>query len=215
MSSSALRRVRFAVGTALLFVAAPLLRAQQPSPAQGTRQLQTADLKTWNTIRQSAVSSDGKWFAYVLAPNEGTGSVVLRSTGTDGKETKYPIGEPPSGRGGIGGGSALSFSGDSRWLAFTIYAAASNGRAGRGGRGAGRGARGMGDSTPVATPAQNRTALINLSTGEKKEFDAVRRFEFNGDAPSWIAMQSFPPSGQSAAERTSGSDLVLYKLATA
>ncbi len=212
MSSSTLRRTRVVADIAMLFVVAPLVGAQQSSPAQGTRQLQPADLKAWNTIRQSSLSNDGKWFAYVLAPNEGNATVILRSTGADGKETKYPIGEAPSGRGGVGGG-AVTFSGDSHWLAFTIYPAASTGRAGRGGRGAGRGARGGGDSASAA-PVQNKMALVNLATGEKKEFDAVRRFEFNGDTPAWIAMQSFAPSGQSAAERTSGSDLVLYKLAT-
>ena len=34
--------------------------------------------------------------------------------------------------------------------------------------------------------------LVNLATGEKKEFDKVRRFAFNGDKPTWVAMQSFP-----------------------
>src|SRR5215211_3274552 len=80
-------------------------------------------------------------------------------------------------------------------------------------------------------PAQNKLGLVNLSTGEKKEFDRVRRFAFNGDKPTWIAMQSFPEaaSGNAGAQggaagrgaaggadsaRVQGTDLVLYGLTT-
>ena len=41
------------------------------------------------------LSNDGRWFAYQHAPNEGDAEVVLRSM-QDGKETRIPIGEPPS-----------------------------------------------------------------------------------------------------------------------
>ena len=214
MSSSILRRVRVALGGSLLFIAAPALGAQQSPAPHATRQLQAADLKAWNTIRQSELSNDGKWFAFVLAPNEGNATVIVRPTATDGKELKVPIGEPPSatGRGGAAGGG-LAFSADSRWLAFTIYPAASTERAARGARGgAGRATRGNGDA--AATPQQNKMALVNLATGEIKQFDAVRRFEFDGDQPSWIAMQGFPAAGETGPERTSGSDLVLFKLST-
>ena len=77
------------------------------------------------------LSNDGAWFAYVVAPNEGDAMVVVRSTAADGKELKFPVGEIPSGaagRGGAAGGDAaatLAISGDSHWVAFTIYPAAS------------------------------------------------------------------------------------------
>ena len=48
---------------------------------------------------------------------------------------------------------------------------------------------------PRLRPTQNKMALVNLATGEKKEFDKVRRFAFNGDKPTWIAMQSYPEAG--------------------
>src|SRR6266567_2624457 len=54
--------------------------AQQPATSPGaTKQLQPADLKTWKSIRQAALSNDGAWFAYVVAPNEGDASLVIRS----------------------------------------------------------------------------------------------------------------------------------------
>ena len=74
MSLAPARRPQIAlVLVALIVAAAPLLQAQQPAAARGpTRQLQPADLKAWKNIRTPALSNDGKWFAYVLAPNEAT-----------------------------------------------------------------------------------------------------------------------------------------------
>ncbi len=224
--------------------AAPAVSAQTATAAsnvqRATKQMQPADLKGWKSIRQSVLSNDGKWFAYVLAPNEGEATLIVRSTGADGKEMKYPIGEAGGAGGGRGGppgadggaGASLAISPDSRWVAFTIYPAAAAGRAGgRGGAGrggAGRGAPGAG-SDQAAAPAQNKMGLVNLATGEKKEFDRVRRFAFNGDKPTWIAMQSFPEQpaaggggaatggaagAGAAAARPLGTDLVLYNLSS-
>jgi dipeptidyl aminopeptidase/acylaminoacyl peptidase len=197
--------------------------------AGGTRQLEAADLKGWKSIRQSALSNDGAWFAYVVSPNEGDATLVIKATGADGKELTFPVGEIPSGAAGRGGAagadvatSTLAISGDSKWVAYTIYPAASAAR-GTGGRGRG-GARGGGSAqaTPAA-PAQNKLGLINLATGEKKEFDRIRRFAFNGDKPTSIAMQTFPEApadttagrgGRGAPGRPEGTDLILYRLGT-
>ena len=219
--------------------------AQQPatrSVSDPTKQLQPADLKAWKTIRTSVLSNDGKWFAYVLAPNEGDASVVIRSTGTDNKEWSFPIGSSDAaGRGGGGGrggpapeaGGPLSISADSRWVAFTVYPPSTTGRGGRGG--AGRGGRGGGgaqtDAATQAAAPQNKLALVNLATGEKKEFDRVRRYAFNGDKPTWLAIQAPAEApaanatptggtrgaggaGTATAGRAEGTDLLLYNLAS-
>lgn len=201
--------------------------ARAQSAARPSKQMTPADLKDWKTIRNASLSNDGKWFAYVLAPNEGNAEVVVRSI-PDGKETKYPMGDPSGvggGRGGPPGGDPngpVVISGDSKWIAFTVYPAAATAGAGRGGRGAG-GARGAapGASAPGA-PAQNKLALVNLASGEKREFERVRRFGFNGDKPTWLAMQSYAPpaaaganaggTAPAAAPNGSGTDLVLYNL---
>jgi dipeptidyl aminopeptidase/acylaminoacyl peptidase len=230
------------VGAVLVFSSLSTAHRQLVAQApRATRQMQPADLKAWKSIRQSVLSNDGKWFAYVLAPNEGDATLIIRSTGADAKEMKYPIGEAGGAGGGRGGppgadggaGQSLAISADSRWVAFTIYPAASAGRAGgRGGAGrggAGRGGSGTGGGQDqAAAPAQNKMGLVNLATGEKKEFDKVRRFAFNGDKPTWVAMQSFPEqpapaaggnaaggNAAAAAARTQGTDLVLYNLSTA
>ncbi len=183
--------------------------------------MQPADLKAWKTIRQTVLSNDGKWFAYVIAPNEGDAAVVVRSTGADAKEMKFPIGAA-AGAGGAGGGrggaaganSPLQISGDSRWVAFIEYpsTAAANGRGGRGGAAAGRGAAAGGAAGgAAAAPAQNKLALLDLTTGTKKEFDRVRSFAFNGDKPTYVAMQGYAPQ-PAPTPRTEGTDLVLYNL---
>ncbi|HVX41319.1 MAG TPA: prolyl oligopeptidase family serine peptidase [Gemmatimonadaceae bacterium] len=222
------RRLSIIGAPVLFLIVAQSVSAQQPA-SHPTRQMQPADLKAWNTIRQSALSNDGRWFAYVLAPNEGDASVIVRSTAADGKEMKFPIGNASGGAGGRGGpggfgggASALAISGDSKWVAFTIYPKAPPAN----GRGAGRGGRGAGAPNGGA-PAQNKLGLVNLATGAELEFDRVRRFAFNGDTPNWIAMQSYPeqPSGDAAngargaapaaaaGSRAAGTDLLLYNLA--
>ena len=244
-------RTRFAALATMLVAFTGSAGAQAASGP--TKQLEPSDLKAWKTIRQSALSPDGKWFAYVIAPNEGNATLVLRSTGTDAKETKFPIGEAGGGRGAGGApgadaggaGASLAISGDSKWLAFTIYPASTAGQSGRAGRG-GNGARGGATQQPggaaAAGPQQNKLGLVNIATGEKKEFDRVRRFAFNGDKPTWLAMQSYPETspatgdaaatapagrggrggrggapadagGAAPAGRAEGTDLVLYSLA--
>jgi dipeptidyl aminopeptidase/acylaminoacyl peptidase len=240
----AIRYSLFAV-LALPLTAGAQQAAQPPaSVASGAKQMQPADLKGWTSIRQTVLSNDGKWFAYVVGPNEGEQRVVIRSTAEAGKELSFSIGEPPAaggGRGGppdgAGGGSPLVITPDSKWAAFTVYPPRPNrgGAAGRGGRG---GAGGSGGAAPAGqqpatggagggTTTFNKMALVNLATGEKKEFEKVRRFAFNGDDPTWVAMQSYPDApdpnaaaasggrgGAPAATRSEGTDLVLYKLSS-
>jgi len=80
MSFATARRPQLVVAlVALIVAAAPLTHAQQATAARGpTRPMQPADLKAWKNIRTPALSNDGKWFAYVLAPNEGDASVIIR-----------------------------------------------------------------------------------------------------------------------------------------
>src|SRR5690349_22338926 len=128
MRSDSLPHLRL-VGAGL--VISPLLGVRHELAAQApraTKQMQPADLKAWKSIRQSVLSNDGKWFAYVLAPNEGNAEVIIKSTGSDGKEMKFPIGDasaggrggPPPGFDGGGANASLAVSGDSKWVAFTV-----------------------------------------------------------------------------------------------
>ena len=183
------------------------------SPAQtATRPLTTPDIQAWKTIRSQSVSNDGKWLAYQLAPNDGDAEVVLRSIG-ESRELRFQIGEPVAPTGGPPGAQAIAnapvvIAATSRFAAFTVYPTAK-------------------DAKRLKTqrrPLFNKLGLVNLATGDKKEFDKVRRFAFAGEQAGWIAMQGYPadagatapaPGGASAVpNRTEGTDLLLYNLTT-
>ena len=166
--------------------------AQQTSP----KILDASDLAFWKSIRGATVSNDGKWFGYVLAPNEGDGDVVIRPTAAAAREWRFPIGEPtvvpfnpfdPGAR-----STTLTLSGDAKWAAFTTYPTA-------------------GDAKKLKKdkkPLQNGLTVVTLATGEKRDFDRIQRWSFAGDAPNWVAMKRYPAEGATAA------DLILLDLRT-
>ncbi|MGV3707331.1 MAG: prolyl oligopeptidase family serine peptidase [Gemmatimonas sp.] len=217
---------------------APALPAQTGAPAQnvsrtttgGGRPITPTDIKNWNSVRQSAVSNDGKWFAYTSGPTEGDVTLVLRSTAQGATETRTPVGAT---------GGSIQMSGDSKWMGYLVTAprpatGAAAGAGGRGGRGGAPGAgRGAADSTQTGNTAAadrnaNKFVLVNLANGERKEFNGIRRFSFNSDEnPTWIVMQAGGAAGGggggrggalgdllAAAASAGGADLMLYNLAT-
>ncbi|NBW66842.1 hypothetical protein EBR44_13915, partial [bacterium] len=104
-------------------------------PASAGRQLTLNDMLTWKGIRSPALSNDGKWFAYTIAPNEGDADVVIRPTSAGGKEWRFPVGDATGG-GGRGGAGGVGISGNNKWAAFLVNpSGAAAGRGGRGGRG--------------------------------------------------------------------------------
>ena len=205
----------------------------------GGRTITPTDIQNWNSIRGSSLSNDGKWFAYTVGATESDLTLVLRSTVPGAVETRIPVGAT---------GGSMQMSGDSKWMGYLVTAnrppvggaggrADGGGRAGGGG-GGGRGGVGGGaaDSTPGANAAADRHAnkfvLMNLATGEKKEFNGIRRFSFNtDDNPTWVVMQAGGGGGGgggggragapanigdllAAAASAGGADLMLYNLAT-
>src|SRR5690606_32656822 len=118
-----LRAASFLV--AATFVAGTALDAQLPTRTDastasastdgGARALRTLgleDLLSWKSIRFPTFSNDGRWMAYVLAPNEGDAEFVVRATTEGAAETRIPIGEAPSG---FGGAAGVAISGNNRW----------------------------------------------------------------------------------------------------
>ncbi|MFP5355280.1 MAG: hypothetical protein ACLGIK_09025, partial [Gemmatimonadota bacterium] len=183
-------------GLGLLCVAALLWPA--PTRAQGAvgaatpaaraalRELDPSDLAFWKNIRNAATSFDGRWFAYLLAPNEGDAEVVIRPTAAGGKEWRFPVGEPPEAAGPFGaqGEPPLAISGDGRWAVFTNYPKSAEARKLRKER----------------KPLQNGATLVNLATGERRDFDKVRRAVFASERPNWLVMQRYNAEGANSAE---------------
>ena len=165
------------------------------SPA-ALKQLDPADLAFWKNVRFTALSNDGKWFAYQLTPNEGDAEVVVRPT-AEGEERRFKIGEPPPPAGGFGGGGNTSvvISDDGKWLGFFKYPTAADAKKLRK------------DKKPV----QSGVVVVNLATGETREFDKMRRFSFAPKQSNWLAIQRYAAEGAPAG---AGADLLLVDVRT-
>ncbi|HSL70763.1 MAG TPA: hypothetical protein VK864_11015, partial [Longimicrobiales bacterium] len=121
---------------------------QQPTStavkaANGKKPLTLADYGRWNRIQSTALSDDGKWFAYAYTPNDGDGTLYVRLIDGD-KVHSFPR------------GTGAVFSDDSKWVAFFVTPP----RSGRGGGGRRGGGPGPGNAQE---PAPNRALfLLNL-----------------------------------------------------
>ena len=226
------RRTRLVLSIAVLALA-PLFGPAASMQQAPRRAIEVEDVIAWKSIGSTVLSSDGQWFGYRLAPQEGDAEVVLKRVRAD-KELRFPIGEQPQGEGGGGGGrggaaagpgtASLAFSEDGKWAAFTTYpthAAALRLKRQR-------------------RPIQSSVTLVNLATEEKKEYPKIRRFTFSGESSDWIALHRYGPDapgggaaaaaapagrgggrggaaaagGEGAAsERARGTDLILRDLA--
>jgi dipeptidyl aminopeptidase/acylaminoacyl peptidase len=185
--------------------------------AGAQKAIQLPDILSWKRIVNPLISGDGQWFAYKLTPNEGNSEVVIRSL-KDGKETRFPIGEQPRLDLGFGGPPPppphdLQISEDSKWVAFLVYPTAKEAKA----------------LKKQHKPAESKLMLVELATGNKKEFAKIRRFAFGGEKSAAIAMHRFAqtpsspaavpaaPSGPSGAQanedRPQGADMIVYNLA--
>jgi len=208
------RASRIVVSALVLAFLPVQLAAQQVRPATDTRAgakvLDPGDLANWKSIRATASSLDGGVFAYQLTPNEGDAEVVIKIV-ADVKEMRFPIGELPGfGGGGPGGpqlGSALAVSGDGKWVTFLKYPLAKDAKRLRKER----------------KPIQASVVIIDLSTGKTREFERVRRFAFDGEKPTIVALHRYAdtpaPTPQAAgatpaaaAPASSAADLLIVQL---
>ena len=153
--------------------------------------LSYADAETWKSIRGTALSGDGKWFACRIGSTNGEGEVILRSV-ADGKETKFPAGNAGS----------HEFSFDSKWFAFAANPPAPKGPF-------------------AGPRPKSKIVLINVATGEKTEFEGMQSFAFSGEASTHIAFRKSPetpaplPAGGTPPPPPTftGTDLILRELA--
>ena len=163
-----------------------IVEPKQPVPLE-----EINDILAWKSIRSPVLSNDGKWFAYRVAPTEGDGEVIIKEL-TGEKEHTFPVGAGP--RSAFG---EIAFSEDSVWAAFTIYPTREEAKT----------------LSKQKKKAYNKSALINLVSGEKIEFEKVQRFDFSGENPSSIVFHKYQPEGQAReTEKWSGSNLILYDL---
>ncbi|MFB3852339.1 MAG: prolyl oligopeptidase family serine peptidase [Vicinamibacterales bacterium] len=211
--------------TLLLFVAIAAFSLQDSGPpkalrAAEPRAMELSDILAWKSIGATALSNDGQWFAYRVSPLDGDSEVMIRQTRGD-KEYRFPIGDlrggGAAGPAGGAGGADPAFSGDAKWLAFSVAPTKKEAAQLRRQR----------------RPVQNKVSLVELATGKETRIEKIRRFAFSGEKGTWIALHRYGadvPSGTPAAggasvpagggagsaasERPRGSDLILHELAT-
>ncbi len=199
---------RALVALPLVFVITVLvpLAAQQ---AADKRPMALGDILSFRAMSTTAMSNDGRWFAYRVAPLEGDSEVVVRST-TGGQEYKFEVGQ---------GGTPMSFSDDSQWFAVGTSLTRAEAEAARRAR----------------RPVQNSTLIVNLATGDKITVPKIRRFSFSGEMGGWIALHRYgadatpgaaaaggggrgggaPAAGNAPRDtRPRGTDLILRELKT-
>ena len=193
-----MKKTKWALAVALmLLLAIPSFSYQEEqkeqAEPQAPRPIGLKDILAWKNIRNSVISNDSQWMAYMLSPTKGDSEVIVRQTLGE-KEYKFPVGE-------VSGFSfgGLAFSEDSKWLAFMIYPDEKEAKA----------------LKKQKKTAYNKVGLLNLSSGEKVEFEKTKSFEFSGERSKWIALHRYPPESQAKEkEKWNGSDLILHELAT-
>ncbi len=151
------------------------------------RPIEIADILAWKHIDSLAFSDDGQWFAYSVTSRKGFRQMVIRKI-KEKKEYRFPT-----------DASGLSFSGDSRWVAFTIRPEEKETKR----------------LLKEKKKAYNKVGLVNLASGEKIEFEKIQRFSFSGEKSTYLALYCYPPQTQEKEEKTSkGSSLILHELET-
>ena len=90
------RRPRFLLAIAVL-VAGPYLVPAATQQAESTRSttkrsIEIEDVIAWKSIGSTVLASDGQWFGYRLAPQEGDAEIVLKRVRAE-KEWRFPAGE--------------------------------------------------------------------------------------------------------------------------
>lgn len=183
-------RVAAIAAATFFMVSAPAVRANAQEAAtkastNGRKVLTLGDYGRWNRITSTALSPDGEWFAYALAPNDGDATLYVKQL--DGN-TSYSQKR----------GTGAAFSDDSKWAVYFVGAEQGGGRGGRSGGAAGGGGGAAG----------RMLYLLNLTNGAKDSIPGVSSFRF-AEGSGFLAVKKPKPAGQNTHE---GTDLILRDL---
>jgi dipeptidyl aminopeptidase/acylaminoacyl peptidase len=152
--------------------------AQQTS----RRPLTHADYDSWRSIQGQRLSRDGRFLAYVLAPQDGDGEIVVRELAS-GKEYRHPRGaqpvnvlppptpgvpQPPQQT------PAPVFTADSRFVIFQIQPSKAETEAAK-----------RAKKKPEEMP-KNAVGIMNLATGEVTRVEQVKSFKVPEEGPAVV-----------------------------
>lgn len=178
-----------------LIISSIVMAQPKPKPAMGWK-----DVLNWQSIPAfggTQLSPDGQWYAYVLTKYESDAELIIQKT-TDTTKYVYPIGAPSFAQ--------MSFSDNSKWIAFKVFAKDKDKKAA---------------AKPGGKPIPDKLFLVELASNKKTEFDRVKSFAFNGEKATYLAVLLTAAGGGSApsgaggtSDAAKGSDLLLFDLAT-
>ncbi|HBE67982.1 MAG TPA: S9 family peptidase [Planctomycetaceae bacterium] len=190
---------------------------KEQKPASSPRALTIADADDWKSVRQFTLSPDGKWAAHSIMPNEGDGTLTVAKTdstadtenhnesatgdsNSESEKDQKDKGPMPSDHYQyvVGPGSGqITFSHDSKFAAWIQAAAYKAAKAAK---------------SPDASP-KNKVVLLNLETGQTKEFDKAQSFRFSGENPKCLAIHKMKPKGRPSGDGGwDGTDLLIHDL---
>ena len=171
---------RIRSGPLTVCVTTTLLVLSSPASAQDRPVVAPDDYGRWENLGAAVLSPFGDWIAYTVTRVDEQSELRVRKLDEDSTRA-------------IPWGSAPIFSPDGRWLAWTVGIAPEE-----------RERLEEGDE-----PIRERAAVMDLQTGETREFDAVseRRFDASG---RFIALRGYPPDEPVG----KGADLRIVGLAT-
>jgi len=135
----------------------------------------------WNVIEEQAISRDGRWLVWSMAPEERDARLIFRPTdGGDATE--------------VARGEQARFSHDSRHLAFQIAPP----------REAVREARL--EDKPEDQHPQPGLGIVSLDSGEMREVTRIRSFAMPEEAGGWLAWHAAPPKDEDENEDENGAE---------
>ena len=179
------RRLVLAV-TLLVALTAPAALAQSAGP----KPITLDDYAGFKRISGAAVSTDGKWMLYTVAPNEGDATLVVKSLDTD---KTYEVVR----------GTGASFSENARWVAYFISPPSESSRGGRGTAPRERSAEAPAASAGSAAQQARTFELLDLRTGNKTTMPSVASFECSPDG-EWLLVRPQAPGAASAPTPAAG-----------
>jgi len=148
-----------------LALVVPALGAAQTRPA-----VRPADFQRWESLTTGTLAPDGRWLAYGVNRVNEENELRLGATGRDSTVA-------------ILYASAPAFTGDSKWLAYSIGVSPTE----------------RDRLTKDKKPIRNSAGIRNLATGATEVVKDVSQFRFS-DNGRFIAMRRYPAEGKRAAD---------------
>jgi dipeptidyl aminopeptidase/acylaminoacyl peptidase len=152
------------------YIALSILLAPCASFAQSKPTVRPADYGKWESLAAGALSPNGQWLAYGVNRVNEENELRLGATARDSTVA-------------VSYASAPAFTGDSRWLAYSIGVSPAE----------------RDKLTKEKKPIRNTLGIRNLATGVSETVKDVSQFRFSGDG-KFIAFRRYPAEGKRAAD---------------